>query len=254
MQQLMDEFGITSVYQPNAELPEHHLIAPLLSYLKWQAWKDWLDWLAWLRSDYILLRPQALKLAVDTIWKAGQQKPPIAPDFKDQPLLHKFSKAELPMDSGVYAICQQLVDCYLDRGSLSERDQLNLDAFLSLTASFELDPSQPRKDLPAYLEYLEDLRGQDALKQVAIEGGTRCNCSPSTNPRVSSLTASLCFTTLAAGTATKAKSWTGMPFLPARTSTASAILPSAIIMANSWNIPTTRTCIPARNNAPCWKR
>lgn len=173
MQQLMDEFGITSVYQPNAELPEHHLIAPLLSYLKWLAWKDWLDWLAWLRSDYILLRPQALKLAVDTIWKAGQQKPPIAPDFKDQPLLHKFSQAELPMDSGVYAICQQLVDCYLDRGSLSERDQLNLDAFLSLTASFELDPSQTRKDLPAFLEYLEDLRGQDALKQVAIEGGDK---------------------------------------------------------------------------------
>lgn len=171
MQQLLDEVGVTSVYQPNAELPEHHLIAPLLSYLRWRAWKDWLDWLAWLRSDYILLKPKVLKLAVDTIWKAGQQKPAITPDFSFQPLLLQLSTEEMPCDAGAYPICQHLVDRYLDRSKLGVRDQLNLDAFLSLAAGFDLDTSQTRKDLPAFFEYLEDLRGQDGLKQVAIEGG-----------------------------------------------------------------------------------
>jgi len=172
IQQIMDEYGLGSVYQPNAELPEHHLVAPLLSYLKWLAWKDWLDWLAWLRSDYILIKPAALKKAVDLIWRANSADIPYPPDFSSQPILAKLSEVDIASDAGPSSICQHLVSGYLDRNILSERDQLNLDAFLNLAAAFELSTSDTDKSIPAFLDYLENLRGQDALKQVAIEGGS----------------------------------------------------------------------------------
>ena len=169
MQGILDEAGITSVYQPNAELPEHHLVQPLISYLRWIAYGDWTDWLIWLRSDYIRIKPALLKKVLDQVYQSG--KTGIEADFSafDTHLQNLY--LERPEDeNSPYSVCQDLVIRYLDRTQISERDQLNLDAFLNLVKEFELDSATTDTGIPAFLQYLEDLREQDKLKQISIEG------------------------------------------------------------------------------------
>lgn len=169
MQGILDEAGIPSVYQPNAELPEHPLVQPLISYLRWIAYGDWTDWLIWLRSDYIRIKPELLKRVIDLIHqseKAGQK-----PDFtKLGHHLHELYSERPESESSPHTTCQDLVLRYLDRSKLGERDQLNLDAFLDLCKDFELDSSTTDTGIPAFLQYLEELREQDKLKQISIEG------------------------------------------------------------------------------------
>ncbi len=168
MQEILDECGITSVYQPNAELPEHHLVQPLISYLKWIAYRDWTDWLIWLRSDYLRIKPALLKQAIDQIYFASEAK--VQADFSAfEPLQELYT--EQPDDLGSpYSICQELVLKYLNPEKLNTRDHLNLHAFLDLSKSFELDSSTSDTSIPSFLQYLEELREQDMLKQVSIEG------------------------------------------------------------------------------------
>ncbi len=169
MQSILDETGITSVYQPNAELPDHRLVQPLISFMRWIAYGDWTDWLTWLRSDYIRIKPALLKDVIDWIHSSGKDDTP--PGFTL--LGHHLQKLynERPeAESSPHSICQNLVLKYLDRTQLGERDQLNLDAFLELAKDFELDGSTADTSIPSFLQYLEDLREQDKLKQISIEG------------------------------------------------------------------------------------
>lgn len=168
MQEILDECDIKSVYQPNAELPEHHLVQPLISYLKWIAYRDWSDWLIWLRSDYLRIKPSLLKQAIDQIYLASEAS--IQADFSEfEPLQELYT--EQPDDLGSpYSICQELVLKYLNPDKLSPRDHLNLHAFLDLCKSFELDGSTSDTSIPSFLQYLEELREQEGLKQVSIEG------------------------------------------------------------------------------------
>ncbi len=166
LQSIMDEYEITSIYQPNAQLTTHRLVQPLLAFLKWRAFEDWLDWLAWLRSDYVLLIPSHLKTLLDTIKDAkGEQ-----PDFAPHPLLEKLYQQNLAIQGNVYEICKALVEQYLDRSQINRRDDLNINAFLDLAATFVMETSTADKSIPAFLDYLVELEGQDAINQVAVEG------------------------------------------------------------------------------------
>ena len=168
MQDILDEAGITSVYQPNAELPDHPLVQPLISYLKWIAYGDWTDWLIWLRSDYIRIKPALLKKVLDQIHLSGKAN--IEADFSHfDPHLQSLYQERPKDEISPHSICQDLIIRYLDRNELNDRDQLNLDAFLSLAKEFELDSTVADTGIPSFLAYLEDLRAQDKLKQISIE-------------------------------------------------------------------------------------
>lgn len=171
IQQLIEEAGEKSVFQPNAVLPSHRYVSPLISFFRWKAFGDWLDWLAWLRSDYIMLKPEILKIAIDQI--ALERESGQSPDFSSQPALQTLWQASIQTSGSIAEICNLLVNNYLERSRLSERDQLNLNAFLDLAQSFDLDQSIGDKGIPAWLDYLEELSGQESIKQVSIEGGDK---------------------------------------------------------------------------------
>ena len=169
MQDILDELKIASVYQPNAELPDHPLVQPLISFMKWIAYGDWTDWLTWLRSDYIRIKPKLLKDAIDQIHLS--RKANTSADFSHfDPHLQELYIQRPETESSPHSICQDLVIKYLDPSQLGDRDQLNLDAFLDLAKAFELDSSTTDTSIPSFLQYLEDLREQDRLKQISIEG------------------------------------------------------------------------------------
>ncbi|MFA5509333.1 MAG: UvrD-helicase domain-containing protein [Candidatus Cloacimonetes bacterium] len=167
LQAIMDEYYISSIYQPNAQLPQHHLVQPLLAFLKWHAFEDWLDWFKWLRSDYVMLKPAHLKILLDSIKEAKGGKP----DFAAHPHLQQLYLHSLEIQGDVYQIVNQLTKEYLDRDTINRRDDLNINAFLDLAATFVMDASIADKSIPAFLDYLVELEGQDAINQVAVEGG-----------------------------------------------------------------------------------
>ncbi|NLK49860.1 MAG: hypothetical protein GX294_04350, partial [Candidatus Cloacimonetes bacterium] len=166
LQAIMDEYDIPSIYQPNAQLPQHRLVQPLLAFLRWHAFEDWLDWLAWLRSDYVMLKPRHLKSLLDTIKEAKGERP----DFASLSLLQELYQQNMQIQGNVYEICNQLVEQYLDRSKINKRDDLNINAFLDLAATFVMDAGTADKSIPAFLDYLVELEGQDAINQVAVEG------------------------------------------------------------------------------------
>jgi ATP-dependent exoDNAse (exonuclease V) beta subunit len=168
LQNILDECGVTSIYQPSSTLDQHVWVAPLIAWLRFVAFGDWMDFLAVLRSNYIMLKAVPLKAVVDQITSLGDEGPD--PDFQECPVAEALYRlAKEPLDTaGGY--CQALVDICLPGKELHDRDYLNLEAFLKVAREFDLAGDQGDKSVPAFLDYLEDNRQQDFMKQVAVEG------------------------------------------------------------------------------------
>lgn len=169
LQQIMDTCGITSIYQPSSLLPDHPLISPLIAWLRWLAFRDPLDFLQVLRSDLILLLAAPFKAVADAL----AADPQGMPDLAFCPLADSLYRQA---GAGLYTpsqACRRLLDLCLTERDTGERDARNLQAFLDLIANFELDRAERDKSIPAFLDWLEDNRQQEFMKQVSVEGKGR---------------------------------------------------------------------------------
>ena len=170
MQLILEKLGVTSVFEPSASLLDHALVSSLLDWLRYLAYGDSFSLLAVLRSDYYLLQAEPLKVVIDYL---GQlQKDPAktadAPDYLQQ-LIDLAQKAVRLVPSEA---CELFVHQFLDPLAVSERDNLNLYAFISLLREYELSESQMRLGIPELLKYLEENRNQEFLRQRSLtEGG-----------------------------------------------------------------------------------
>lgn len=168
LQQVLDESGITSIYQPSSTLLQHPWISPLIAWLRWLAFGDWLDWLEFLRSNYVLLQSAPLKAVVEAISLARESS--TDPDFQACPTaaaLHQLSRQK---QETLSQTCLELLDLCLPDKNLGEREYLNIHAFITLVQNYELARAERDKSIPAFLDYLEDNSGQEFMKQVSIEG------------------------------------------------------------------------------------
>ncbi len=176
-QQLLEESGVTGIYQPSATLPEHPWVSPLLAWLRWLAWGDWLDLLEVLRSNYILLKAAPLKAVVDAI--AAGRDAGIEPVLDFCPIANTLRRlGQTPARPASQSVLDLLDLCLpLPEQDPSpgftaptERDFLNINAFVILLQEWELDRAQRDKSIPAFLDWLDDNISQERLKQVALEG------------------------------------------------------------------------------------
>lgn len=170
IQDLLDASGVPSIYQPSSTLDEHPLISPLLAWLRWLAWRDWADWLAFLRSDYLLIKAKPLKDVLMEIKAASNAEEPRQPDFSFLPVVQHLYLMSQEIPHSVSAICRELTRMFLPDLNLTERDNLNVQAFLKITGDFDLNPSQAAKSIPDFLQYIQDNRTQDFMKQMTVEG------------------------------------------------------------------------------------
>jgi len=170
LQMILDEFGIPSIYQPNSLLVDHPKVKPLVVWLRWLAYRQWTDWLEFLRSDYVMLKTAPLKTVLRAVKACESQSGCADPDFGAVPLAFDLYQLSATMPTELSAICDILLDRFLPGLDLSERDMQNLTAFMNVLRGFEASASEPEKDIPAFLRYLDDNRKQDELKQVAVEG------------------------------------------------------------------------------------
>ncbi|HQH50380.1 MAG TPA: UvrD-helicase domain-containing protein [Candidatus Cloacimonadota bacterium] len=166
IQQVLQEATIANIFQPTSLLTEHPWVAPLINWLRFLAWRDWLDFLAVLRSNYIMLKAAPLKAVVDSIDSSGGQ----TPDLSAIPLAAALLKLADGMAGSLAGACQDFVDICLKGKELHERDYLNINAFLTLANDYELSTAQRDKSIPGFLDYLDDNKEQEFLKQVAVEG------------------------------------------------------------------------------------
>ena len=168
IQSILDEMKEGSIFQPSANLMEHHLISPILSWLNYVAYGEWQSFLEFIRSDLVMLKPGQLKKAVDAISEALEGSK--APDFGFLPLLETFYQAGIAhKEMGLYQICRQICQICLAETELSERDYLNLQAFMSLVRDYELNDAQGSASIPEFLLFLEENIQQDILRQRSVE-------------------------------------------------------------------------------------
>lgn len=168
MQQLLEEAGESSIFQPSSTLPEHAWVSPLIAWLRWLAFGDWLDFLEVLRSNYIMLKAAPLKKVVDQIASARDNGS--EPDLQSVPVAALLYGLSDPEQNSLAGICLDFTDLFLPGKEPTERDYLNIHAFVSLIQDFELDRAERNKSIPAFLDYLDANREQEFMKQVAVEG------------------------------------------------------------------------------------
>ncbi len=168
LQQLIEEAGQAGIFQPSSILPDHPWISPLLAWLRYLAFGDPLDFLEVLRFNYIMLKAAPLKKVVDLIARARELERD--PDFSEVPVAAELQALALDSAGPLSEICQRFLDLHLRNVEPSERDFLNIHAFLSLLRNFELSRSERDKSIPAFLDYLDANRAQEFLKQVAVKG------------------------------------------------------------------------------------
>ncbi|MBW6514603.1 MAG: UvrD-helicase domain-containing protein [Candidatus Syntrophosphaera sp.] len=169
MQQLLEEAGESGIFQPSNTLPDHAWISPLIAWLRFIAFGDWLDFLEVLRSNYIMLKASPLKQVVDQIAQARENG--TGPEFQDVRIAQALYDISRGNPGSPAEVCQEFTDLFLTGKKPTERDFLNIHAFISLSQDFELDRAQRNKSIPAFLDFLDANREQEFLKQVAVEGG-----------------------------------------------------------------------------------
>ncbi len=168
MQQLLEEAGIPSIFQPSSILTDHAWVSPLVAWLRWLAYGDWLDFLEVLRSNYILLKAAPFKSVVDAIASARAKKE--EPELLVCPVAASLFEFGLTAPSGLAESLQGFVDLGLADKTLSERDYLNILSFITIAQDYVLKRAERDKSIPAFLDYLEANKDQEFLKQVAVEG------------------------------------------------------------------------------------
>lgn len=171
LQLLLEERKKTGVFQPSAPLTEHHLVAPLVSWLRFAAYGSWLDFLAFLRSDYLLLGSSTLKDVVDTIWQYEQDKTTGADIFGNCPAVQELYRLGISQRAmSPYRILREITRLCLKDQDLPKRDLANLQAFLSIASSWEYKDASRALRIPDFLDYLEENQNQEGFTQVSVEG------------------------------------------------------------------------------------
>ena len=167
-QLLLEEAGIESIYQPSSLITEHNYVYPLISLLKFINYKDWLEFLTVLRSNYIMLKAEPLKKVITII--SQSLKDFTEPDFSEFPViqtLYEFHRKDRDKISDIY---QDFLDLFLYNKKLSERDYININAFMAILQDYELNNTDKAKSIPAFLDFLDDNKAQDFMKQVPLTG------------------------------------------------------------------------------------
>jgi ATP-dependent exoDNAse (exonuclease V) beta subunit len=62
------------------------------------------------------------------------------------------------------------LDLFLPKNNLTERDYININAFISLIQDYELNKTDKTKSIPAFLDFMDDNQAQDFMKQVPLSG------------------------------------------------------------------------------------
>lgn len=176
LQIMLEEKGITGVFQPSTSIVEHHLVSPLISWMKFVVYRDWYSLLCFLRSDYLLLSSTALKQAVDAISAIISVPEDMAdsyiPDFGTADFLKQwYDLAIRHTDQTPYQSLRELMSILLtDEISKSKRDQLNLQAFLSLVRDWEINQASQGAKAADLLDFIEDNSKQESFQMVSVEG------------------------------------------------------------------------------------
>ncbi len=168
LQLLLEEAGIESIYQPSSLVTEHIYVYPLISLLKFITYKDWLEFLTVLRSNYIMLKAEPLKKVITIINQSLKNS--TEPDFSEFPVvqtLYEFIKKD---NKKISELCLDFLDLFLANKNLTERDYININAFISLLQDYELNNTDKAKSIPAFLDFLDDNKAQDFMKQVPLTG------------------------------------------------------------------------------------
>ncbi|MDP3113568.1 MAG: UvrD-helicase domain-containing protein [Candidatus Cloacimonadaceae bacterium] len=172
IQAILEDNGIASIYQPSSNLLDHGRIAGIVHWLRYLAYRDWMDYLAFLRSDYVLVKPKPLKSVIDSI-SAYERSEEIVKsiDFSAVPVAeYYYQKALEPVSKSIAELCEEIIADRLPATLLSERDYLNLHSFIRVARDFEAQQSSGGNSIGDFLQYLEENRKQEFMKQVAVEG------------------------------------------------------------------------------------
>ncbi|HRQ99537.1 MAG TPA: UvrD-helicase domain-containing protein [Candidatus Syntrophosphaera sp.] len=167
-QLLLEEAGIESIYQPSSLITEHNYVYPLISLLKFINYKDWLEFLTVLRSNYIMLKAEPLKKVITII--SQSLKDFTEPDFSEFPVVQTLYEFHRKDRDKISDICQDFLDLFLYNKKLSERDYININAFMAILQDYELNNTDKAKSIPAFLDFLDDNKAQDFMKQVSLTG------------------------------------------------------------------------------------
>ncbi|HON33091.1 MAG TPA: UvrD-helicase domain-containing protein [Candidatus Syntrophosphaera thermopropionivorans] len=167
-QLLLEEAGIESIYQPSSLITEHNYVYPLISLLKFINYKDWLEFLTVLRSNYIMLKAEPLKKVITII--SQSLKDFTEPDFSEFPVIQTLYEFHRKERDKISDICQDFLDLFLYNKKLSERDYININAFMAILQDYELNNTDKAKSISAFLDFLDDNKAQDFMKQVPLTG------------------------------------------------------------------------------------
>ena len=167
-QLLLEEAGIESIYQPSSLITEHNYVYPLISLLKFINYKDWLEFLTVLRSNYIMLKAEPLKRVITII--SQSLKDFTEPDFSEFPVVQTLYEFHRKDRDKISELCQDFLDLFLYNKKLSERDYININAFMAILQDYELNNTDKAKSISAFLDFLDDNKAQDFMKQVPLTG------------------------------------------------------------------------------------
>ena len=172
LQLILDKYGITSVFEPSADLLGHHLVAPLISWLRFLASGDVYRLLELLRSDYILIHSPQLKTVLEALSAKVTESGylPLSAENNELPLVQELlSLATELQGKGLHEACMAIVNRFLTDDLSGPRDLSNLHAFLVVAREYELEQSGKGLGIPDFLDYLQQNIKQDFLKQRSID-------------------------------------------------------------------------------------
>ena len=172
LQLILDKYEIGSVFEPSADLLTHHLVAPLVSWLRFLAYGDVYRLLELLRSDYILIHSPELGAAVDalSLYVSKEGYLPLDAELKDIPLLQNLLELASDLQSkSIHESCMAIVNRFLTPELSGRRDLTNLHAFLVVVQEYELSQSINGLGIPDFLDYLQQNLKQDFMKQRSID-------------------------------------------------------------------------------------
>lgn len=173
LQMLLEGENKRSIFQPSAPITMHHLVAPLISWMRYVAYGDYMDLLTVLRSDYLLISSKCLKEIVDTIYTFERQKSAPLQDLsfeKIEVANELFNLAQKQKDLPPSVILQQTIQALLIQPEeIPERDYLNLHAFLQIARDWELNHAKDGLYVAEFLDYLIENQEQEDFTQVSDE-------------------------------------------------------------------------------------
>jgi ATP-dependent exoDNAse (exonuclease V) beta subunit len=171
VQQVLDESGTASLYQPDRSICDHLLVSPIIDWMRFLAWGSWADFLSFLRSDYVRIGSKTLKQIADCLAVYNGTATPSPCTFSDIPIAENImALASEHKALSPAAICNGLSIMFLKNRELSERDYLNLHEFINIVTTWENQNSDKGNTLPDLLKYLSENKDSENFKQASIAG------------------------------------------------------------------------------------